>query len=165
MRDNLWLEQKLDMIWDRYFSDIKRLNTIKIHFGRKAKRRLASIRQINKYNKNSDTEIKVTGYYKDIKIPEYIVDVTIAHELCHYAHGFASPLPKFSKFPHKGDIVDNELKRRGLGQLLETQEKWLKENWNNIVKHEVFTKKHRYIRKRRNKSTLIGLFNRLVLND
>lgn len=155
MRDNYWLEQKLDTIWKGYFGDIKKLNNIHIHFGRKAKKRLASIRQINRFNKDSDTEIKITGYYKNHEIPEYIVDVTIAHELCHYAHGFASPLPKFSKFPHRGDLVDNELRKRGMGKLLASQEQWLKDNWNNIVKAEIFSKKHSYSRKRRRKSTPI----------
>jgi hypothetical protein len=50
MRDNFWLEQKLNFIWAKYFEDVKKLNNINIHFGRKAKRRLASIRQQNRYN-------------------------------------------------------------------------------------------------------------------
>lgn len=166
MRDNFWLEQKMNTIWNQYFSDVKRLNTIKIHFGRKAKRRLASIRQINRYNKNSDTEIKVTGYYKDPAVPEFIVDVTIAHELCHYAHGFASPLPQFSKFPHKGDIVDHELKKRGLGQFLAEQEKWLKDNWNGMVNDEIFIKKHHYSRRKDPKKTIFSdFFRRLMIKN
>lgn len=167
MRDNLWLQQKLDIIWENYFGDVKRLNDIHIHFGRKAKRRLASIRQINRFNKNSDTEIKVTGYYKSQEIPEYIVDVTIAHELCHYAHGFASPLPKFSKFPHRGDVVDSELKRRGLGKLLALQEKWLNDNWNNVVKADVFIRKHSYSRKstRQRKTPILNFIKKFVFSN
>ncbi len=166
MRDNYWLKQKLDMIWGKYFSDVKKLNDIHIHFGRKAKRRLASIRQINRFNKNSDTEIKITGYYKNHEVPEYIIDVTIAHELCHYAHGFASPLPKFSKFPHRGDVVDNELRQRGLGKMLALQEEWLHNSWNNVVKTEIFVKKHSYVRKiRKKKSPVLSFIRKLVFSS
>jgi len=147
MRDNYWLETKMEALWAKYFSDVTRLNRIHIHFGRKAKRRLASIRQLSGNNKYSDTSIQVTGFYRNQQVPEYVVDLTIAHELCHYAHGFASPLPQFSRFPHKGDIVDDELRRRGLGKALKMQEAWLKENWNTIVGETVFKapkKKKRY---------------------
>ena len=165
MRDNIWLEKKIKEIWGLYFVDIKRLNDINIHFGRKAKRRLASIRQKNRYNKQSDTEIKVTGYFKDERVPEFVVDVTIAHELCHYAHGFASPLPQFSKFPHRGDLVDNELITRGLGEELKNQEKWLENNWNGIVNDEIYRKKHHYKRKRKSQSPIFAFLEKLVLNS
>jgi hypothetical protein len=133
MRDTAWLEKILDTVWKDYFSDIPKLNKISISFGRMARRRLASIRQTNRRDKKSDTKILVTGFYKNETVPERIVRVTIAHELCHYAHGFASPLPQFSKFPHRGDIVDDELRKRGLGVDLDFQEKWLKNEWVALV--------------------------------
>lgn len=165
MRDKLWLTNKLDTIWDQYFQDIPRLNQVDIHFGRRAKRRLASIRQLCRKNKHSDTEITVTSFYKDEKVPEAIVDVTIAHELCHYAHGFASPLRQYSKYPHRGDAVDKELKKRGLGEQLKYQEKWLKANWNNIVNDLVFRPAKRKIRQRKPKRyTFSNLIKDLGLN-
>lgn len=160
MRDDQWLEVRLNTIWRKYFSDIKKLNTVKIHFGRKAKKRLASIRQLSKHDKHSDTEIKVTAYFKELQVPEYIVDVTIAHELCHYAHGFASPLPKFSQFPHRGSLVDNELKKRGLGEMLEKQEKWLKEDWKLIIKDDLRVKRRR--RRRSRPKSVFSLLRKLV---
>jgi len=133
IRNNEWLEMKLHYIWERYFSDIKKLNHIQIFYGRNAKRRLASIRQQSRHQKDSDTQIKVTGFYKDSRVPEYVIDATIAHELVHYSHGFASPHPQYYKHPHRGDIVDKELKKRGLGRALSLQKKWLEKNWAGIV--------------------------------
>lgn len=143
MRDNLWLKEMLELVWQKYFSDIPRLNNVHIKFGRKAKRRLASIRQVKRGEKHSDTEIFVTSFYKDLRVPEYVVETTLAHELCHYAHGFASPLPQFSRYPHKGELVDNELKKRGLGSKLKNQEVWLKEEWNKIVGTQIFRRRSR----------------------
>lgn len=137
-RDNDWLQFKLDEVWRSYFPDIPRLNKIDIKFGKEARRRLASIRQLRFNDANSDTKILVTGYFRDQRVPEDIIEATIAHELCHYAHGFASPLPKFSRYPHRGDIVDKELIGRGLENKLKFQNNWLKKNWNKITGHFIF---------------------------
>jgi len=133
MRDNLWLIAKLDQIWKKYFSDIERKNQIYIKFGQRACRRLGSIRQINPKDKNSATKILITGYFMDERVPEEMIGATIAHEIVHYAHGFCSPLPKLSRYPHQGGIVDNELRRRGLCEILDFQKKWLKSDWPKII--------------------------------
>lgn len=138
MRDNQWLKSKLESVFSTYFSDVARPNHITIHFGRKAKRRLASIRQLSRTNKYADTEIRMTGYFRDPSVPESVIEVTIAHELCHYAHGFGSPLPKFSEFPHSGGIVDKELCKRGLSEMLREQKKWLERHWNTVVGEKIF---------------------------
>lgn len=156
MRDNSWLQLKLAEVWEKYFSDVKKLNTVEIHFGKKAKRRLASIRQKRRDNKHSDTEIRVTSHYQDERVPEYVVTTTIAHELCHYTHGFASPHPQYFSHPHRGDVVDNELKKRGLGQQLKMQEEWLKSDWIKIVGEDIFAKRTRITRRRRRKQVNVG---------
>ncbi|MFA7254366.1 MAG: hypothetical protein WC107_07525 [Patescibacteria group bacterium] len=138
MRDNFWLKQKLDSVWNSYFPEVNRLNNIEVFFGKRAKRRLASIRQKAHNDKKSDTQIRVTGFYKDERVPEFVVETTLAHEICHYVHGFASPLPQFSRFPHRGDMVDKELEKRGVGDQLKEQKAWLEKNWNNIVGDAIF---------------------------
>lgn len=144
MRDNLWLDLKLSEIWEKHFSDISRLNEVYIKFGRNARTRLGSIRKIGK----SSTLITITGYFKDERAPEFMIDATVAHELCHYAHGFFSPHPKLSKHPHQGGLVDNELKRRGFGDQLKMQKKWLKDEWPKIIGIRT-TFRRRIIRRRR----------------
>lgn len=161
MRDNIWLGKKLENIWRQYFFDVEKINNVAIKFGKKARSRLGSIKQLHSYhlkNKN-DSVITLTAYFKDERVPEYIIDSTIAHELCHYAHGFSSPHPQQTKHPHSGGVVDNELKGRGFTVQLENQKKWLKEVWPTLIDKP----KHR-IRRRRSRRvvTLKDAFKFLI---
>ena len=134
MRNNTYLENKLDAIWQTFFSDVPKDNKVSIKFGRKAAKRLGSIRKINSLNEERfDTQILINGYFRHKNIPHFVVEATIAHELCHYAHGFSSPLPQLSKFPHRGDVVDHELKRRGLRELEKAENKWLNKYWYKFI--------------------------------
>jgi hypothetical protein len=142
MRDNIWLDRKLSEIWEKHFSDVPRGNEVYIKFGRDARTRLGSIRKIGK----SSTLITITGYFKDERVPDFMVEATIAHELCHYAHGFFSPLPRLSRHPHQGGLVDNELKTRGFSGQLKAQKKWLKEVWPKIIGMRV--RRRRIMRKK-----------------
>jgi len=143
MRDNAWLRSRLDYIWGHYFSDVSKKNEVVALFGQKARTRLGSIKK-NRL-KEGISKITLTGFFKDEAIPEVIVDLTIAHELCHYAHGFSSPLPQLFSHPHQGRIVDRELIKRGLGDGLAYQKRWLKREWPKIVGKRV--RRRRIIRK------------------
>ena len=83
----------------------------------------------------------INGYFRNEKVPDYVIDTTIAHELVHYMHGFNSPLPKMYKHPHKGGIVNKELKKRGFGNMLNLERKWIRNEWKNIAKEEFKTQK------------------------
>ncbi len=153
MRDDAWLFEKLDEIWDGHFSDIPQHNDVVIKFGRKARQRLGSIKQETKTardlaNKNRKTIITINGLFKDLNVPEYVVTATIAHEMCHYAHGFSSPLDQKFSNPHQGGIVTKEMKARGFGKELILQKKWLKDVWPEYLK-EKMPHKPRQRRRRR----------------
>ncbi|MCL5411036.1 MAG: hypothetical protein M1324_04305 [Patescibacteria group bacterium] len=130
MRDDTFLSDRLELLWKKYFADVSKSNKVHIKFGRKAVKRLGSIRQ--KVD-GTDTIIILNGYFKDKTVPDYVVDATIIHELCHYAHGFSSPLPQLSRFPHKGGLVDKEFYRRGLNDLLKMETEWLNKNWFKYI--------------------------------
>lgn len=123
-RDDDWLLSRLDHLWKNYFKAVKQINPVFIRFGRYSKLRLGSIR-LERYSKNS--YITVTGMFRDPSIPLEVVDHTIAHELCHYAHGFSSPNPRLHKFPHHGGVIKKELEARGLHHLVKAYDAWLKE--------------------------------------
>lgn len=142
-RDNKWLEKTLLFVWDKYFPDLSKKDNVKIKFGRSARTRLGSI---SKKTKDSDTLIRITSFFKDERVPQYVIEATVAHELCHYAHGFFSPMPKLFKYPHKGGLVDREMISRGMEEILKKQKVWLKDNWKNIVGP---IKRRRYNRRRR----------------
>lgn len=135
MRTNQYLNDKLNEIWQEFFIDVPRDNKVIIKFGRKAAKRLGSIRKINSSSKEIfDTQILINGHFRNKQIPNFIIEATIAHELCHYAHGFSSPLPQLLRFPHRGDVVDQELKKRGLKKLEQTENKWLNKHWCKFIK-------------------------------
>lgn len=166
MRDNSYLEERLYFLWENFFVDVPRKNVVLIKFGKSSIRQLGSIKWANQYSnikallreKKEDYEIAddkrisiitITKQFQNEEVPEYIIDATIAHELVHYTHGFHSPLERIVKHPHKGKVVEKELEKRGLISMYEQSQKWLRENWKNIVGLR--------IRKGRRKSTY-GLY-------
>ncbi len=124
MRDNAWLLSRLDFLWSNYFSDISQVNRVFITFGRHAKLRLGSIRLDPG---TGNTYIIITSMFKDLAIPEAVVDHTIAHELTHYAHGFSSPLKRVHRHPHRGGVIQKEMEERELGHLYQAYKNWLKD--------------------------------------
>lgn len=150
MRNNDYLENLLYDLWENNFCDVPRKNLVIIKFGKYSKRQLGCISLARKGSKvkgllknkrdeydvqddKSITIITITRYFMSDTIPEYVVKATIAHELCHYTHGFNSPLQKKYDKPHQGNIINKELSKRGLLEEQKEADKWLKENWLDII--------------------------------
>jgi hypothetical protein len=133
-RDDAWLQQVLDKIWDNYFTDVPQENDVRIMFGRRAKRRLGSISL--EANDKRISVILLNGIFKNLEIPEFVVEATIVHELTHYAHGFNSPLAQAQKHPHAGGVMRREFSERGLLDLYLAQKRWLKEHWAEVLENE-----------------------------
>jgi len=151
MRDDKWLFEKLDEVWDTFFPDVPQDNDVRIVWGRRARQRLGSIKQGEKRpGMHPETIITMNSLFKDEEIPEFVVTATIAHELAHYAHGFHSPLKRKYLKPHEGGIVHKELRDRGVEKLEKMQKKWLKEYWreyldNHLPQKSVKARKRRVI--------------------
>jgi hypothetical protein len=134
MRDNSWLREQLDFLLEKYFSDIAITNPIEISFGREAKFRFGSIRllkpkgirRIIGKTEPQKSIITITSMFSKDEVPVDVVRYTIAHELCHYAHGFSSANKRLFKYPHHGGIVNKELTERGAGDLIRAFKQWLK---------------------------------------
>lgn len=141
MRDDQWLAERLNQIWQMLFPEVERQNNVIIRFKGKWKNKFGHIKRL----KNQDTEIVVNGLFKNELIPEYIIDTTIAHELVHYSHGFQSPLPKRYKHPHAGGIVRRELLRRGFGNVFAKEKIFVKKEWpkmfQELCPEKTYTKK------------------------
>ncbi len=150
MRDRKYLENLMYELWENHFCDIPRKNMVLIKFGKYSKRQLGSIKLANEYTKIKSlmkknekeyemqddgrvTVITMTKYFQNEIVPEFVVRATIAHELCHYAHGFSSPLDKQFDKPHQGNVINKELARRELLDEQKLADKWLKDNWVSIV--------------------------------
>lgn len=149
MRDNKWLYENLYELWENHFVDVPRKNPVLIKFGRKSYRQLGSITWARKNSRgiksligNLDEDyddarislITVTGYFKDIIIPDKVVMGTIAHELIHYSHGFHSALNQIYEHPHKGGIIRKEMLKRDLSETYSFSKKWLKNEWREYLK-------------------------------
>ncbi len=128
MRDDAWLERRLDRIWNSLMPEVERKNNVVIRFKGKWKNKFAHIKLL----KDGSTEIAINSLFRFRDVPDFILDTTIAHELVHYMHGFQSPYPRKHKYPHKGGIVDKELKKRGFGFLLELEKDWVKKRWYKL---------------------------------
>ncbi len=140
MRGDRWLKKQLDYLLKKYFSDVVVTNPIEIKFGREAKYRFGSIRLIKpkgvkllkslgvlkKRENPQKSIITITSMFAKESVPAEVVHYTIAHELCHYAHGFSSVNRRLFKYPHHGGIVNKELARRGALSLISAFKKWLK---------------------------------------
>jgi hypothetical protein len=133
-RDEAWLQEVLDKIWDNYFPDVAQENDVRIVYGRRSKRRLGSI-SLDPVDRNTSV-ITLNGLFRDPGIPEFVVEATIVHELSHYAHGFNSPLDQAHSHPHAGGVMRREFAERGLLDLFQIQKRWLKENWPAIIERE-----------------------------
>lgn len=167
MRDNKWLEEKLEDLWENFYSDVPRKNKVTIKFGKRASRVLGSIKYHKKmlesdpeFNLHEDkkiSQITITRYFMDEAIPDEVVVGTIAHEMVHYVHGFNSPLERRYAHPHKGGIIKKEMYTRGLSDLYEKSEGWVKKNWIKYLK-STGALKHR----RRRRRTRYGLGDGLL---
>ncbi len=116
----------LNEIWQGYFADVPRVNTLEIAYCQPWKRRLGLIRLSLD---NTMSFIGVNALLQIPQIPEYILITTVAHELTHYAHGFGSPLPRQYKHPHANNVVKDELERRGLGETMRLCDEWIDNEW------------------------------------
>ncbi|MCX6812809.1 MAG: hypothetical protein NTW79_04330, partial [Candidatus Berkelbacteria bacterium] len=122
MRNEIWLENRFDSVFKKFFFDLEATNQIVVKFGRRGRRQLGAIKQLRSrlignhpslftslklrgsrklrsgyrrgLDKHNPTTIIINGFFRDEEIPEFVVDAVIAHELSHYAHGFNSPLPQ-----------------------------------------------------------------------
>jgi hypothetical protein len=128
MRDDEFLKMRLEAIWQVLFPEVTKGNKVNIKFKGRWKNKFGHIAK-----KGDDSEIVVNGFFKELVVPEFIIDLTIAHELVHYMHGFNSPLPRLYRHPHKGGIVTKELKRRGFTHLIKQEKDFLKK-WPRIYK-------------------------------
>lgn len=70
-----------------------------------------------------------------MRIPTEVVDHTLAHELVHYAHGFSSRRTRLHKYPHAGGVVQKEMEKRGMGNLIKSYKEWIKRYRKQLSAH------------------------------
>ncbi len=124
LRDETWLQARLDALCKEHFSDLPAGFPIRIVFGAPSLHVLGSIRP-----RNGESLIRLSGLYRWIEVPEWVADATIVHELAHYVHGIGSGLERLYPHAHRGGVVDAELERRGLGEMSRKAKQWRSQHW------------------------------------
>lgn len=141
MRNQEWLEEKLQFLLKNYFADMPITNPLEIRFGREAKFRFGSIKLIKpkglhfltRRSKPQKSIITITRMFAREEVPADVVCFTICHELTHYAHGFSSANKRLFRHPHHGGVVDAEIKKRGGEHLIRAYKLWIKEYRKKIL--------------------------------
>ena len=123
-RTEIWLKERIELIWRHHFADVPRKSAIISSFGIIAKNRFGSIAL-----RNGVSVIRLNRLFADPELPLFFLDETLAHELVHYVHGFGSTLPRIYADPHRGGVIELELERRGLTPLHLRAEEWRKLHW------------------------------------
>lgn len=134
IRNNLWLANRLQKLHQDYFPDVAVENRVVVRFGRITKNRFGSI--IAKKERDEShpvTYITINGLFRNLEVPEYVIDATLVHEFIHYTHGFHSPRRQVYKHPHLGGIVTKEMAARGAHFLYLEQKRWIKEEYRNFL--------------------------------
>lgn len=126
-RDDIWLAERLMLLWDNHFSDVPQGYPIIVRFASRARLRFGSIAA-----RSGKTVILINRLFTDPYVPTFVVDGTLAHELAHYVHGFGSGLPRLYRDAHRGGVVDKELEKRGLRDVNERAEQWRKAYWDKF---------------------------------
>ncbi len=157
---NQYLAKKTASLIRENFSERGVTNLLIVRWGSKWSRKLGHIKPLKNENKH-DTEfgsiIEINSLLKEIEVPEYVLDYVLMHELTHYFQGFGSNHERKFRHPHRGGLVDKELERLGWLEIMEKSEKWLKQNWPEILRKNG---KSIYIKRRGpRKSKLVKLLN------
>lgn len=127
IRDNRWLDSRLQALWETYYSDVARVYPIQSSFGPRARYRYGSI-----YSVGRQCHILINRLFANPEVPEFVVDATLVHELAHYVHGYGSGRPKIYPHPHRGAVVEKELAKRGCSFLEDQASAWRRDHWQGF---------------------------------
>ncbi len=127
LRTDDWLKKRLERLIELHYSDVNRGYPIRIRFGSRARFRFGSI-----YSVNEECHILINKLFAYPEVPEYVVDSTLVHELAHYVHGYGSGLRKMHAQPHRGGVVDEEMRKRGCDHYEIDAAEWRRLHWRNL---------------------------------
>ncbi|MBS3061984.1 MAG: hypothetical protein J4215_05370 [Candidatus Diapherotrites archaeon] len=127
------LARRCAQICREYFKGKEITNLLVVRWGKPWKTKLGHIKPL-RGNVQYGSIIEINTVFQDPRVPQFVVDVTMLHELIHYFQGFGSNHPRKHRHPHRGGSVTNEFREFGWVELLKKQNKWIKENWVKMWK-------------------------------
>lgn len=131
MQDEALTRKAIQLIQENWAQE-ELTNMLVIRWGKKWSSKLGHIKPLK--DEKYGSLIEINSILKEPEVPDYVLDAVIMHELVHYFHGFGSNKQRKHKHPHRGGIVDKELIELGWGEIIQKQDKWVKENWLELLK-------------------------------
>jgi len=119
------LAETLSRMLSEHFTDIPHPEEIEVGVGRRSRRRLGTVRR-----GPNGPSITINPLLLLDGVPEYVLDATMAHELCHVVHGYGT-LHRPKHPPHRGGRVTAELRARGLHAMTDRADAWIRSQWTN----------------------------------
>jgi len=101
---------------------------ITIKIGRKARRVLGSVKLVSGISR-----ITISRFLCDFRVPEFVLQEVILHELIHIKTGHGSTLQKEYQHAHRGGVIRKEMKEVGQEELFLQSDEWVKANWYHTV--------------------------------
>lgn len=130
MPSDVSLTRKTAELCREYFPDKKISNLLVVRWAKPWKTKLGHIRPLK--DTGFGSLIEINSILADPRVPEFVLDVTLLHELIHYFQGFGSNQPRNQRHPHRGGAVTKEFAQFGWQELLNKQDQWVKENFAKL---------------------------------
>ncbi len=127
---DLFLTKKTAELCREHFPNRQISNLLVCRWGKAWRTKLGHIKPLK--NVQFGSLIEINAILADPRVPEFVLEATLLHELIHYFQGFGSNHPRERRHPHRGGAVTNEFKQFGWEELLKKQQKWVKENFSKV---------------------------------
>lgn len=132
MHSDTLLAKKTAQLVRENFSKHEISNLLCVRWGKPWKSKLGHIKPFK--NTEFGSLIEINSVLNDPRVPEFVVEATLLHELIHYFQGFGSNKPRQRRHPHRGGSVQNEMARFGWTQIQQKQDEWVKQNFFHLWK-------------------------------
>ena len=121
MPTDAFLAKKTAQLCREYFPHRTISNLLAVRWSKPWKSKLGHIKPLK--NTAFGSLIEINSLLSDPRVPEFVLEVTLLHELIHYFQGFASNQARTQLHPHRGGAVTKEFAQFGWQELLKKQEK------------------------------------------
>ena len=128
MLSDSFLTKKTAQLCREYFPQKQISNLLVVRWGKAWQTKLGHIKPYQQ-NTQFGSLIEINAVLNDERIPEFVVEATILHELIHYFQGFGSNQPRTQRHPHQGGVIEKEFAKFGWQEIAQKQDTWIHANF------------------------------------
>lgn len=134
MLSDTFLTRKTGQLCREYFPRKQITNLLVVRWGKAWSTKLGHIKPLK--NVHYGSLIEINAVLNDDRIPEFVVEATLLHELIHYFQGFGSNHKRTQKHPHQGGVIEKEFAKFGWQEIAQKQDAWINAHferyWNEF---------------------------------